>query len=65
MIHTALTKARAGAVAESLLRVDVVLRCEDTARTRVQVMKPLVGDMRVAQILNSCHLLPLPWQSVF
>ena len=46
-------------VAESLLHVgDVVVRREGTARTRVQVVKPLVGEMRVTQILNPCHLLP-------
>ena len=45
-------------VTESLLHVgDVVVRCEDAARTRVQVIKPFVGDMRVTQILNPCHLL--------
>ena len=44
------------------------MRRMDTARTtRVQVVKPLVGDVRVTQILNPCHLLPRSFsvQSVF
>ena len=37
---------------------DVVVRRQDTARTRVQVMEPLVGDARVAQVFDSRNLLP-------
>ena len=45
---TALTNAREGPVVESFLHVgDVVKRHEDTARTLVQVVEPLVGDLRV------------------
>ena len=47
------------AVAESFLHVGhVVVRRQDTSRARVQVAEPFVGDLRVAQVLNNCHLLP-------
>ena len=36
------------------------MRREDTARTRIKVVEPLVGDWRVTQILNPCSLLPCP-----
>ena len=65
MIHTALAKARQGSVAESSLRAgDVVIRRGDTARTRVQVVEPLVGDMRVTQVLSPHHLLPGSFSNV-
>ena len=31
---------------------DVVVRRQDTSRARVQVVEPLVGDLRVAQVLR-------------
>ena len=34
------------------------MRREDTARTRVKEVEPLVGDMRATQIVNPCHLFP-------
>ena len=34
------------------------MRRQDTSRARVQVVEPLVGDLRVAQVFDSCHLLP-------
>ena len=37
---------------------DVVVRGHDTSRTRVEVIEPLVGDMRVAQVFDSRNLLP-------
>ena len=44
---------------ESFLHVgDVIVRREDTSRARVQVVKPLVGDLGVAQVLNPGDLLP-------
>ena len=44
---------------KSFLHVgNVVVRRQDTARARVQVLEPLVRDLRVAQVFNSCHLLP-------
>ena len=46
-------------VAESLLHTgNVVVRRQDTSRARVQVVEPCVGDLRVAQVFDSCHLLP-------
>ena len=46
-------------VAESFLHVgDVVVQRQDTPSARVQVIKPLVGDVRVAQIFISRNLLP-------
>ena len=37
----------------SFLHVDnVVVRREDTSRTRIQVVEPLVWDLGVAQLLN-------------
>ena len=65
MIHTdgiALAKARSSSVAKSLSHVgNVVVRCQDTACTRVQAVNATYG------ILNPCHLLPLSFgaQSVF
>ena len=44
-------------VAQSSLHVgDVIV--EDTSRTRVKVVEPLLGDLRVAQVLNPGDLLP-------
>ena len=37
---------------------NVVVRRHDTPRARVQVVEPVVGDLRVAQLFNSRHLLP-------
>ena len=43
----------------SILHVgDVIVRREDTSRTRVQVVEPLVGDLSMAQVLNPGDLLP-------
>ena len=48
-----------GSAAESLLDIsNVVVRRQDTSRARVQVVKPLVGDLSVAQVLNPGLLLP-------
>ena len=50
---------RPSPVTESRLHIgDVVMRREDTARTGVSVVETLVGDMRVTQTVNPCHLLP-------
>ena len=55
---------RAAPIAQSLLRVDdKVVRRWDTAGARVQVVKPLLRDMPVAQILNPRHLLPCSFSS--
>ena len=45
---------------------DVFVRCQDTARTRDSVVKPLVGDVRT-QTLNPCHVLQrsFPQQGAF
>ena len=46
-------------VAGSFVHVgNVIVRRQDTSRARVQVVEPLVGDLRVAQDFDSCHLLP-------
>ena len=46
-------------VAMSLLDVgDVVMRRQDTSRASVQVVEPLVGDLRMTQVFDSCDLLP-------
>ena len=37
---------------------NVIMRRQDTSCARVQVVKPLVGDLVVAQVLNPCYLLP-------
>ena len=37
---------------------DVVVRLQDTSRTRLQVIGPSVRDMRVAQVFDSRSLLP-------
>ena len=56
-----LPTAHPESVAESFLHVgDVIVRRQDTSRARVQVVKPLVGDLRVTQVFDSCHLLPGP-----
>ena len=55
-------------MAQPFLHVgDVVVGCWDTACTRVFVVKPFVRDMRVAQNLDACHLLPCSFgqQGVF
>ena len=36
----------------------VTARRQDTSRARFQVVQPFVGDLRVAQVLDPCHLLP-------
>ena len=41
-----------------LNREHKVVRCQGTSRTCVPVKEPCVGNMRVAQILSPCHLLP-------
>ena len=57
--QAALTKACPHSIAKSFLHVgDVVVRRQHTARTRVQVVEPLVGDLRVAQVFDSRDLLP-------
>ena len=69
--QSALTKASPRSVAKSFLHVgDVVVRRQDTLRTRLHVVEPLVGDMRVAQVVYSRHLLPcchapLEWSVCF
>ena len=40
---------------------NVLVRRQDTSRARVQVVEPFVGDLRVAQVLDLCHLLPGPF----
>ena len=55
----ALATSHPDSVAESFLNVgNVVVRCQDTSRTRVQVVKPLVGDLSVAKVLNPGDLRP-------
>ena len=34
------------------------MRRQDTSRARIQVVEPLVGDVRVAQVLKPRNLLP-------
>ena len=54
----------AAPVAQSLLRIhNKIVWCQDTPRTCVQVIRPLVRNMRVAQVLNPRHLLPCPLAS--
>ena len=44
-------------VAESFLHIgNVVVRRQDTSRARVQAAEPFLGDLRVAQVFDSCHL---------
>ena len=58
-VYSALTKACPRLVAKSFMHVgDVVVRRQDTARRRVQVIEPLVGEVRVAQVFDSRNLLP-------
>ena len=55
-------------LAWSILHVDhKVVRRQDTPCTNVQEKKPVVRDVRVAQIFNSCNVLPrsLGLQGVF
>ena len=55
---SALATSHPHSVTESFLHVgDVVVRRQDTAHTRVQVTEPLVGDVRLAQVFDSRHLL--------
>ena len=55
----ALSASHPDSLAESFLNIgNVVMRRQDTSRARVQVVKPLVGDLSVAQVLNPCYLLP-------
>ena len=52
-------------VAESFLNVgNVIERCQDTSRARVQVVRPRVGDLSVAQVLNPGDLLPCTLERV-
>ena len=37
---------------------NVIVRCQDTSRARVQVVKPIVGDLSVAQVFIPGYLLP-------
>ena len=56
---SALPTTHPDTVDESFLHVGVaVVRRQDTSRARVQVVWTLVGGLRVAQVLNPCHLLP-------
>ena len=56
--QSALTESCPRPVFRSLLHVgDVVVWRQDTARTRVQVVEPLVGDACVARVFDSCDLL--------
>ena len=49
---SALATSHPESVAESLLNVgNVIVRCQDTSRG-VQVVKPLVRDLSVAEVLN-------------
>ena len=48
-------------VSKFLLVRDAVVRRQDTSRARVQVVEPFVGDLRVAQVFDSRHLLPRPF----
>ena len=43
-------------VTKSFLHVGDVR--QDTSRARVQVERPLVGDLSMAQVFDSCDLLP-------
>ena len=53
----ALTTTHTQPVAKSFLHIGVaIVRRQDTSRAHVQVVEPLVGDLRVAQVLDSCHL---------
>ena len=54
--QSALAESCPHPVSESSLHV--VVRRQDTSRTRVQVIKPLVGDKRVAQVFDPRNLLP-------
>ena len=57
--QTILTKALPGSVAKSFLhKGDVIVRRQDTSRTRIQVVEPFVGHMRVAQAFDARNLLP-------
>ena len=56
---SALATSHPDSVAESFLNVgDVIVRRQDTSRTRVHVVMPLVGGLSVAQVLNPGYLLP-------
>ena len=55
-------------VAESFLHIgNVVMRCQDTSCVRVQMVKPVVGDLRVARssILVTCCQAPLERSVLF
>ena len=55
---SALATSHPDSVAESSLNVgNVIVRCQDS-RARVQVVRPPVGDLTVAQVLNTGDLLP-------
>ena len=44
---------------------DVVVRRQDTDRTHVQVIESFVGNVRVAQVLDSRYLLPSSFGEAF
>ena len=53
------TASHPDSAAESLPNFgNVVARRQDTSHTRVQVVKTFVGDLQVAQVFDSYHLLP-------
>ena len=65
--QSALAKSCLRPVSKSFLHVgDVVVRRQDTSRTRVHVMEPLVGDLRMAQVFDTRNLLPssINWRGV-
>ena len=66
--QSALAESCPRPVSKSFLRVgDVVVRRQDTSRARVQVIEPLVGDAREAQvsILVTCCQAPLERSVLF
>ena len=55
---SALATSHTDSAAESSPNVgNVIVRSQDTSRASVQVVKPLVGDLSVAQVLNPGDLL--------
>ena len=56
-----LSATHPNSIAESLLHIgNVVVRRQDTHHARVQVVEPLVGSMRVAQVFDSRRTLSNP-----
>ena len=56
---SALPTSHPNSVTQSSLNIThVIVRRQDTSRARVQMAEPFVGDVRVAQVLDPCHLLP-------